>query len=175
MFQRLDIVESAPGWSRALFVITDVDLSRPRNIYTGVDLRTRRSYRLSDEGLAPVRVGQVDESWFQRNLGTTAPPVEEGDQDQAGAAAINPELVRRGEFRARREALFAARLGNPQLQARWEKLANLKPGDMLTIVRYGQPEQVRFQYVTERGTRYVFAATNQNGTTYRYPLAVVQV
>jgi hypothetical protein len=175
MFQRLDIVESAPGWSRAVFVITDVDLSRPKNIYTGVDLRTRRCYRLSDEGLAPVRVGQVDESWFQRNLGTAAAPAEEGDQEEEAAAVVNPEMVRRGQFRARREALFAAQVGATEPQARWEKLAALQPGDMLTILRRGQPEQVRFHYVTERGTRYVFVASNQNGTTYRYPLAVVQV
>src|SRR2546423_15111230 len=95
MFQRLDLVESAPGWSRALFVITDVDLSRPKNIYTGVDLRTRRCYRLSDEGLAPVRVGQVDESWFQRNLGTAAAAATAGDQEEETADAVNPEMVRR--------------------------------------------------------------------------------
>lgn len=157
-FKVNDIVLSAPGWSKGIFVITKLTPENPKNQYCGANILTGKSFRLNEESLAPKRIGVAD-------------VVEQNETQAAPIAAITDMLFLQGQARAKRETkpLFG------KTDPRWEILATLKAGDALIIMRNGREETVIFKNVIPTGAKYVFAATNSNGTTYKYQLEAIKV
>jgi hypothetical protein len=169
-FKPLDVVTSAPGWRPGVFVITEVDLSRPKNQYNAISLVNGKAYRLSDGGLASKRVGVADPEWNKTTIETGAP----GD-----SVTVDDNWVR-GNRRAQREVEQLRFAGNVLASSgmelkRWEKLLSLKPGDKFQCKVRGKLDTMTFRYVTDRGYKFVFIAENGNGTRYKYPLSVVEV
>lgn len=155
-FQVNDIVASGPGYSQAAFVIVAIHPSRPKNPYDGVSLANGKTYRFGDDTLAPKRIGVADAGWNSTPAQSNLP----FDQNWLNGAR-----------RATQEAVVSS----GDSQKRWQKLANLKPGDKFLGRVRGKLDTLTFRQVTERGYKYVFVATNSNGTTYKYPLGVVVV
>jgi len=70
--------------------------------------------------------------------------------------------------------MMAQRAPDGPDKARWQVLAIAKPGESRLIINLrGKEQVVTFQGVNPRSPKYCFTATNQNGTTYKYPLRVV--
>lgn len=160
-FQVNDIVTSGPGYRPGVFVITAVHPSRPKNQYDGVSLMNGKTYRLGDDSLAAKRTGVADAGW---NTANSKDSVVLGD-------VVLDQTWLKGARRAAQEAMLAA--GDDR--KRWEKLANAKPGDKIECRVRGRQETLTFRHVTDRGYKYVFVATNSNGTAYKYPLAVILI
>ncbi len=154
-FKRGDIVLSAPGWANGCYVITAVDPSRPKNIYTGIDLSTRKNYRLSDDGLG-VKVGVAIDEFLNAGHGNSI-------------ADVNFE---RGKMRAQRMVRLVS---NSDEKVRWNFLANTAHDQWIDIKLNWRQQRVQFKHVLEKGDKYVFLAVNLNGTAYRYPLASLVV
>jgi hypothetical protein len=162
LFKINDIVMSAPGWRKGIFVITKIIPDNPvsKNKYNGTNLLTGKSYKLSDEGLASKRVGVADDSFLvQTNEHVTVPGISELTYEN-------------GRRRALLEARRASSDGSGYLAARWEKLASFKSGDALTVNVGRREETVKFQYVLANGMRYAFVA-GRNGKNYKYELSVL--
>jgi hypothetical protein len=159
-FQRGDIVISAPGWSAGCYCILDVDPGRPRYAYSGLNLVNNKRYSLTDDSL--IKVGTATEDFLNGSSPT--------------AAGKDPALdlrYQRGRVRAEREAWQST----GDTKKRWEILRAAKPGDVIKIQyeRCGQIRELKFHYVIERGTRFVFAAESSDGRLCKYPLDDIEV
>lgn len=159
-FKRGDIVVSAPGWTIGCYLIVKCDPTRPKNVYTGLSLPSLKSYMLSDASLS-AKIGEATAE-FLASLNNPNPGPDQ--------AVINPAYDR-GKRRAEYMSGYAVGAD----KERWQMLAAAKPGDYLTIILRGKTCQVQFNHVIEAGVKYVFNATNGNGTTYKYPLHVLAV
>src|SRR3954470_13794576 len=115
MFSVRDIVVSAPGWTKGVFVILAVDPSRPKNLYSGQNVLTGKKYRLSPESLSPGRIGVADDA-------AGAPPV---------TTVLDERAVEQGRRRAQREAVLA--LTN-RSRDQWSLLSQLLPGDKVKVL-----------------------------------------
>lgn len=146
-----DIVTSGPGYRPAVFLITAVDPSRPKNTYTGLNLVNRKSYRLSD--LMLVKVGVGVEGAATSDIGI--------------AAAVTDQRFLAGRRHAQRMMMHAA--SGPE-RLLWETLSKLEPNESITIRHNGRLIQSRLSHVLEKGQTYAFVATNDNGTSYKYRL-----
>lgn len=156
-FKRGDIVLSAPGWTNGCFVITAVDPTRPKNAYNGMNLANRKNFRLSEASLG-VKVGTATDEFLNT------------DPTQSTGNSITDVNFERGRRRAEYMTGWAFR---PEDKARWGILAKATPNQWLDINLNGRGQRVQFKHVIEKGEKYVFSATNMNGTTYRYPLNVL--
>lgn len=145
-----DIVAAAPGYSKNVFRITDINPGRPTNPYSAVSLTTGKAYRVGDGNLAAARIGVADV--VQTVPG--APPTEWG-QHRALA-----EVRRLHDDSPDKE--------------RWEVLACLVPGDTLKVRVRGIDKLLTFRWIAERGYKYVFIADDA-GTRRKYPLSMVVV
>jgi hypothetical protein len=153
-----DIVLAAPGWSKAIFIITKLQPENPKNQYVGMNLLTGKSYRLSEDGLADKRIGVAD-------------LVPQGD-GEIGVTVVSDQVFQLGQQRAQRE--IRAKLFGGSVNPRWEILAKLKAGEGMTIILNGREQMVTFKNVIAQGSRYVFVATNTNGVAHKYPLEVIK-
>lgn len=154
-FNRGDIVNTAAMARPAAFVIVSVDPTRPKNAYNGKNLVNGQTYRLSDDHLG-VKIGTATPEFID------------------GTSTNNPTVSVESE-RGRQHAEMMARFATGMEKARWEVLAKAKPGDWINIKLRAKPERVQFQMVNMKGEKYVFSATNGNGTGYKYPLSVIVV
>lgn len=155
-FQVNDIVATGTEWRPNIFVITQIDPSRPKNPYLVVSLINGKQYCVGDSGLANKRIGVAD------------PLVA----SMGGTVTIDSSLdsnYLRGVERASREINSSE---GDDLK-KWEKLASLKPGDTFTILSRGMKQMATFRYVTARGYKYVFVADNVLGKRYKYSLKAV--
>lgn len=155
-FTRGDIVLSAVGWKEGCFVITGYNPSRPKNCYEAINVVNRKKYNLSDESLG-IKIGTATEE-FLSGGGETA--------------SLSNVAFERGQRRA--EYMAHQAFGSTS-KAQWGLLAKAKPGDWLDVRLNGRQQRVKFNHVIESGSKYVFNATNLNGTTYRYPLEILIV
>lgn len=169
-FKVLDIVLSAPGYKPEAFVITDIDLSRPVNQYTGVSLRNNKTYRLSDKSLADKRIGVADPDWNKVGLVTTATATDGNAQTGSVDRAFAD-----GQRRAQKEVSLLQFGGNPDDLKRWELLANAKPDQPIQARVRGKLQTLKLKYVNTGGYKYVFVAENENGTRYKFPLNVIVI
>jgi hypothetical protein len=152
-----DIVMTQPPYKPQVFVITEIDPSRPKNCYNGKCPTTGKSYRLGDDGLA--KIGEATDEYMN------------GDgENEAGVTAVVPVVFEAGRRRAAAEAMFGA--GSPR-QKQWLKLSEAKTGDVLRILIRGGIEEVTFRNVLARGTKFVFLATTRAGKTFKYPETVI--
>jgi hypothetical protein len=197
-FRVNDIVASAPGFSRDVFVISSIEPHRPKNQYNGTSIKSGKKYRLGDDNLAQKRIGTADPDWdkvtlapslnsLMPNMPVSADWMCDGEGDGDGGSNQNmtvDQTFLRGQARAQREVstLSVVLQFNTNVtpetefdKKRWEKLANLKPGDKFQCRVRGVLDTMTFRYVTERGYKFVFVAENGNGTRYKYPLNVVVV
>lgn len=154
-FKRGDIVQSIPPYSTGVYVITEVTPSRPKNAYTAVNAVTGKRYKLSDESLR--KIGVADDSYLN------------GDDGDTTVTAGNDIAYIAGQQRATTEVLRC--YGDAASKARWQLLANAKPGDMIRTY-YGN---LKFVHVLTRGHKYVFLAQNENGKFFKYPLGYIVV
>lgn len=161
--QRGDIVINAPGWAASCYCIMAIDPSRPKNPYDGLNLVTNKHYWLNSESV--IKVGTASAEFLKGEL---APQIEASPK-----APASWELkYQQGQFRAEREAW----LGEGDAKKRWEVLAAAKPGDVIKIAfSCGHIQNVKFQHVVERGTKWVFVAQGGDGKFHRYPLNVIVV
>lgn len=159
-FKRGDIVVTLPPFAPAVFVITEVDPSRPKNAYNGKNPANGKGYRLSDDGLA--KIGVADDSYMNGD----------GEDGELAVTGVSPATFAAGQRRAAAEALFG--VGTPR-QKQWQKLADAKTGDVLRIRLRGDVEEVTFRNVLAKGHKFVFLATNRAGKTFKYPETVIVV
>lgn len=155
-FKRGDIVVSLPPFSPSVFVITEVDPSRPKNVYNAKNPANGKGYSLSDEGLA--KIGTADESYMTGR----------GDNNAVTIEGVSPATFNAGQRRAIAEASFG---GNDQ--PHWQKLADAKTGDKLRIRTRGLVHEVTFLNVLAKGYKFAFIATDSRGKTYKYPVRVI--
>ncbi len=83
--------------------------------------------------------------------------------------AIDDLRVLTGRARAKKELVSAT--GDDR--ARWQILADAKPGDTLTIHLSRRTEPVVFHFVVERGEKYVFLAEDRRNKLFRYTLEML--
>jgi hypothetical protein len=166
-FQVDDIVVSAPGVKSGVWVITGIDPSRPKNQYNATSLVNGKCYRLSDSYLAVKRVGVADKNSVSSGAGNGQP----SNNAPADRNVLN------GQLRVQREVARLQFPGNGTSDdlKRWEILANAKFGDQIDARVRGKETKLTFRYVTDRGYKFVFVADNENGTRYKYPLAVIRI
>lgn len=155
-FKRGDIVLSLPPFSKVVFVILEVDPSRPKNVYNAKNVSTGKGYRLNDEALQ--KVGVADEAYMSGLTGIAGSSV----------TPTSPDEVSKGQ----KWALTMSHFGTEEEKRRWKILAGLETGDPLRLrVRKGI-QTVTFVSVLLRGKKYVFLATH-DGKSYRYPLDAI--
>lgn len=154
-----DIVTSGSGFRPGVFVITAIHPSRPKNQYDGISLMNGKTFRLGDDSLASKRIGVADEGW-QTNK-------------SSDSVVIGDMVLSQAWLKGARRAAQEVELAFGEDRSRWEKLMHLKPGDKINCRVRGNFEILTFHNVTDRGYKYVFVATNNKGTTYKYPLSVV--
>jgi hypothetical protein len=157
-FERGDIVLSVPG-SPAVYVITGIDLSRPKNIYDGLNLTNHKTYHLCDSHIGQ-KVGTATAEFL--NNGVTAGAVQ----------TTNHQYVL-GQRRAEAELALRRNLPYSLDRDKWEVLAKAKPGDWLTVHFKGEIQRVQFVHVLEKGQKYIFTARTVRGAEYRWPLNVL--
>jgi hypothetical protein len=154
-------------------VITQIDDGNSKFCYHGTHLLTGKSYLLSAESLASIRVGVCDEEFF--NSLTRKVPLPPKSEPQQVAQALE---FRQGQLRALQEverlvsylALVPDDITSRMELLGWQKLTELKRGDRCTIVDRGKPIQAIFHHVLGMGQKYVFLASNPRGTVYRWEL-----
>lgn len=158
-FKRGDIVISLPPFRPGVFVITEVDPSRPKNAYNGKDPANGKGYRISDDGL--------------KKIGEATAEYMDGDEEsgEEGVGGVSPHVFEQGRMTAVNEARFS----HGDEKQRWELLAKAKTGDIINVRLRGFNQSVTFRNVLPRGQKYVFLATNAKGKTYRYPLEIIQI
>jgi hypothetical protein len=153
-FKRGDIVVTTPPYAPQVFVITEVDESRPKNAYNGKNPVNGKSYRLSDDGL--TKIGEATEEYM------------DGDgEEEAGVTAVPPAVFEAGKRRAAGEALYGP------YKEQWQKLADAKTGDSIKIRIRGGVEEVTFRNVLARGSKFVWLGTTRLGKTFKYPVNVI--
>jgi hypothetical protein len=141
-----------------VYVITEVDPSRPKNGYNGKNPATGKGYRLSDDGLMKIGVA-------------TAEYMDGDGEEEAGVSAVPPAVFAAGQRRAAAEAMFGPPDFLPRRQ--WEKLRDAKTGDTLTLRTRDGVQEATFRNVLARGHKFVFLATVRTGKTYKYPVGAI--
>ena len=160
MYQRYDVVEIKSIFGGGQAAILDIKYSRPKYPYV-VKMLTGRAERLYKLG----------ENQIARKL-------RELDIDDP---LRNPDVINIQKQQAKQNggqeyaAMMAQRTPvNDANKSRWKVLALAIPGESKLIIKLrGKEQVVTFLGVNPRSPKYVFSATNQNGTTYKYPLGVV--
>lgn len=155
-FKRGDIVLSLPPFSRVVFVILEVDPSKPKNIYSAKNVATGKGYWLSNDALQ--KVGVADAAYMDGLTGIAGTSV----------APIGPGEVEQGQ----KWALAMSHFGTEDEKRRWKVLAGLETGDPLQIRARSGFQMVTFVGVLLKGKKYVFLAV-ANGKSYRYPLDAI--
>lgn len=159
-FKRGDIVVTAASYKAACYAITNVDPSRPKNIYNGIDLSNRKSYMFPDESIS-LKVGEATAE-FLANQGFG----QEGTRNTS-FDAVNYE-------RGKQKAMRMARMGFAD-KAKWKYLASLEADTTITINAGRRTTTATFKYVLEKGEKYVFLAVEPGKKPLRYALSMLVV
>ncbi len=147
-YKLFDIVQLRSGH---VMVVTELKPSRPKNCYSGPDMKSGKIYRFGDE-LISFKLGVLEDNHPLRTGNIKEPVVDE-------------HAVKAGQAYAKGRA--ARSTGEDK--ARWLTLAGLVPGDKMQI--FGRKmETVTFKEINTGSPKYVFSAANKNGTVYKYPL-----
>lgn len=153
MFKRGDILLMCAPYAPAAMVVLDVDPSRPKNCYNTVNPVNGKRYRIGEDGVR--KIGEATVEFL--NGGGEIPLVN----------PMSNENYERGRQRANRES----RNGDK----RWEKLRDAKPGESIVVNLRGMLQNITFQYVLERGYKFVWLGTNERGKTFKYPLSIIVI
>lgn len=154
MFKRGDILLMGSPYTPAVFVVLDIDLSRPKNCYNVLNPVNRKRYRLADDGVR--KIGEASEDFLN------------GGGDVPLANPLADVSYEKGKKRAEYEYAF-------RQDKRWEKLRDAKIGDTITVNLRRQLQNIKFQYVLERGYKFVWLGINERGKTFKYPLEIIVV
>ncbi len=153
-----DICLYDPALSLSCLLIMEVERENPEPVYSCLDLKNRLHYSIKESKLA--KIGVVTAELGHKGVETLLfrkPPVPSED---------DLEFLH-GRARAKRDL----ERGLPIDRARWQILANAKPGDVLKVHGTFRTEDVTFHYVLERGEKFVFSAAKDNNKVYRFTLA----
>jgi hypothetical protein len=153
MFKRGDILLMGHPYKSCVMIVLDVDLSRPKNCYNTVNPVNGKRYRIGEDGI--------------RKIGEASGEFLSGGGDIPLANPLADMNYEKGKNRASREAYSGDK--------RWEKLRDAKIGDAITVRLRGAFHNIKFQYVLERGYKFVWLGINERGKTFKYPLNIIVI
>ena len=157
MYDVYDVIEIKRNFGGGQAVIVDIKNSRPKFPYiikmlTG---RSKRLYKLGNHQIVK-KLRELEKDDPFRNLDFINEDMQQETNGGQDYAKMKSQIT----------------IGKEQ--DRWNVLAKSIPGKSKLIIRLrGKEQVVTFQGVNPRSPKYVFTATNQNGTTYKYPLGVI--
>jgi len=160
MYKKFDVVEIKDEFRGGEAVILDVKYSRPKYPYV-VKILTSRSERF-------YKLGEMQIARKLRELDAND-PLRKPNIINEQKKEKKEKKHKNGQDYAKLKAQYT---DNPD-KTHWQILADAEINDKIIIKIHGKEQIVTFNCVNPRSPKYVFTATNQNGTTYKYPLGVV--